>query len=124
MVFSILMMREKVINIKSGLIPFFFFFYLFLHSRLCKMKVTSIKTDVDISDVKLNSLQDFNENDLARKINTPDRNAVIVRSHFQFAGEFILFRFFFITFETSTRPSAYSSLNQKIENQPSSSPPT
>ncbi|RUP47328.1 putative DEAD/DEAH box helicase [Jimgerdemannia flammicorona] len=52
---------------------------------LCKMKVTTIETKIDISDVKLNQFLDFKEADLSRRINTTERNDIVVRSHLKFA---------------------------------------
>jgi ATP-dependent helicase IRC3 len=46
---------------------------------LCRPRAVQIRTTVDVSSVK-SSLGDFNVSDLARALNTPQRNQLVVRS--------------------------------------------
>ncbi|KAF9115980.1 hypothetical protein BGX27_005417 [Mortierella sp. AM989] len=53
---------------------------------LCGLKVSTIQTDFDLSDVRMQG-GDFSQKDLAVKVNTPIRNDVIVRSYMTYCGE-------------------------------------
>jgi len=56
------------------------------YDRLCNLRVTTIKTDVDLSKVK-SSYEDFIVNDLSKYLNVESRNDVIVRAYLELAGK-------------------------------------
>ncbi|CAG8596515.1 2937_t:CDS:10 [Funneliformis mosseae] len=53
---------------------------------LCNLRVTTIKTDVDLSKVKSSS-EDFIMNDLSKYLNVESRNDVIVRTYLELAAQ-------------------------------------
>ena len=56
------------------------------YDRLCNLRVTTIKTDVDLSKVK-SSNEDFHVHDLSKYLNVESRNDIIVRTYLKLAGE-------------------------------------
>ncbi|RIA90217.1 P-loop containing nucleoside triphosphate hydrolase protein [Glomus cerebriforme] len=53
---------------------------------LCNLRVTTIKTDVDLSKVKSNN-EDFLTNDLSKYLNVESRNDIIVRTYLELAAQ-------------------------------------
>ncbi|KAG9064130.1 hypothetical protein KI688_003316 [Linnemannia hyalina] len=53
---------------------------------LCGLRVSTIKTEFDLKDVKSRG-GDFETKDLSQKVNTPVRNDIIVRSYMTYCGE-------------------------------------
>jgi len=53
--------------------------------RLCGLKVSTIKTEFDLQDVKIQQ-GDFAVKDLSNKVNTETRNDIIVRSYMTYCS--------------------------------------
>ncbi|KAG0352618.1 hypothetical protein BGZ54_002662, partial [Gamsiella multidivaricata] len=53
---------------------------------LCGLRVSTIQTDFDLRDVKMQS-GDFAQKDLSVKVNTPIRNEIVVRSYMTYCAE-------------------------------------
>ncbi|KAF9133636.1 hypothetical protein BGX30_012212 [Mortierella sp. GBA39] len=53
---------------------------------LCGLRVSTIKTEFDLKDVKLKA-GDFATKELSQKVNTPVRNDIIVRSYMTYCGK-------------------------------------
>ncbi|KAF9439310.1 hypothetical protein BGZ76_003840 [Entomortierella beljakovae] len=53
---------------------------------LCGLRVSTVKTDIDLSDVKEKG-GDFAQKDLSAKVNTPLRNEVIARSYMTYCAD-------------------------------------
>ncbi|KAG0335292.1 hypothetical protein BG004_000057 [Podila humilis] len=53
---------------------------------LCGLRVSTIQTDFDLKDVKMQG-GDFSQKDLAVKVNTPIRNDIVVRSYMTYCAE-------------------------------------
>lgn len=54
--------------------------------RLCNLRVTTIKTDINLSDVKSNC-RDFITKDLSMHLNVATRNETVVRTYLALAGK-------------------------------------
>lgn len=64
------------------------FLVLIAGSRLCKVRFTSVKAQIDLSGVTVNSKSgDFNATSLAHVINTVTINSLVVQSWLDRAGE-------------------------------------
>jgi ATP-dependent helicase IRC3 len=55
-------------------------------SRLCDVRLTSVRVKLDLSSVALNKNGDFASTSLARVMNTPSMNELVVRTWLDRAG--------------------------------------
>lgn len=63
------------------------FFLTYSHPRLCDVRFTSVKAQINLQDVTINSRNgDFNPTSLAHVVNTDSINELVVRSWIDRAG--------------------------------------
>jgi len=66
---------------------FLIHFLTYFHPRLCDVRFTSVKAQINLQDVTINSRNgDFNPTSLAHVVNTDSINELVVRSWMDRAG--------------------------------------